>query len=87
MMHVAASSLPYRRDGSVYMLQSRGPIRSHVAPGEWSFYGWWGCWRGGGGGGGGAERLEVHHILPISLHSQTTGPGKMTAGVANCEIN
>ena len=37
----------------------------------------------------GKERLGlgVHHILPISLQFQTTGPGEMTVGAANCEIN
>lgn len=28
-----------------------------------------------------------HHILPISLRFQTTGPGGTTVGAANCEIN
>lgn len=48
-----------------------------------------GGWGGRGRRRGGAEslRLGVHHILPISLQPQTTGPGKMTAGAANCEIN
>ena len=75
----------YRRDVSFNMLQSRGPIRSDVAPGERRLHGWKGYRRGGGG----AERLRlgVHHILPISLRFQTTGPGEMTVGAANCEIN
>lgn len=36
-----------------------------------------------------AERLWLwaHHILPIFLQLQTTGPGEMTAGAADCEIN
>lgn len=70
------------------MLQSRGPIISHVAPGEWSLHGLEGMEAKGGGGR--AEWLEgggVHHILPISLQFQTTGPGEMTVGAANCEIN
>lgn len=75
----------YRCDVSFNMLQSHGPIRSDVAAGEWSLHGWRG-WRRRGGGGG-AERLGVHHILPISLQFQTTGPGEMTVGAANCEIN
>lgn len=88
MMHAAVSSLPYRHDVSFNMLQSRSPIRSDVAPGEWSLHGWRG-WRRGGEGGGGVERLRlaVHHILPISPQFQTTGPGEMTVGAANCEIN
>lgn len=71
---------PYRRVVCFNMLQSRGPIRSDVAPGEWSLHGW---------RGEGAERLQigVHHILPISLQLQTTGLGEMTVGAANCEIN
>lgn len=80
MMRAAASSLPYRHDVRFNMLQSRGPIRSHVAPGEWSLHGWRGWMRGGGGGGG-------DHILPISVQFQSTGPGKMTVGSSNCEIN
>lgn len=84
MMHAAVLSLPYRRDVSFNVLQSRGPIRSHVAPGDWSLHG---RRRDGGEGGGGGERLGVHHILPISLQFQTTGPGEMTVGAANCEIN
>lgn len=87
MMHAAVSSLPYRHDVSFNMLQSRSPIRSDVAPGEWSLHGWRGWRRGGGGGGVERLRLAVHHILPISPQFQTTGPGEMTVGAANCEIN
>ena len=88
-MHAAVLSLPYRRDVSFNVLQSRGRIRSHVAPGDWSLHGRRrdGGEGGGGGGGGGGERLGVHHSLPISLQFQTTGPGEMTVGAANCEIN
>lgn len=75
---------PYRCDVSFNMLQSHGPIRGDVAPGEWSLHGWRG-WRRGGG----AKQLQlmVHHILPISLQFQTTGFGEMTVGAADCEIN
>lgn len=84
MMHAAVSSLPYHYDVSFNMLQSCVPIRSNVAPGEWSLHGW--------KGDGGEEEMErlwlgMHHILPISLQFQTTGSGEMTAGAANCEIN
>lgn len=84
MMHASISSLPYRHDVSFNMLQSRGPIRSDVALGEWSLHGWRG-WRRGGGAG--RPRTQAHHILPISLQFQTAGPGEMTVGAANCEIN
>lgn len=50
-----------------------------------------GAFMGGGGDGGEEEKerlwLAVHHILPISLQFQTTGPDEMTVGAANCEIN
>lgn len=75
MMHAAVLSLPYRRDVSFNVLQSRGPIRSHVAPGDWSLHG-----RrrdGGAGGGGGGERLGVSIIFfPFLSSSRQQAPAK-----------
>lgn len=76
MMHAAVLSLPYRRDVSFNVLQSRGPIRSHVAPGDWSLHG-----RrrdgGEGGGGGGGERLGVSIIFfPFLSSSRQQAPAK-----------
>lgn len=46
-----------------------------------------GDWEEGGAGAAERRQLRVLHILPVSVHFQTTRPGEMTAGAANCEIN
>lgn len=73
MMHAAVSSLPYRRDVSFNMLQSCGPIRSDVAPGEWSLHGWRG-WRRGGKRSGCGSGCVV--FLPFLSSSRQQAPAK-----------